>query len=247
MKFCTSSLMTVAVVFAGMQHVNSFEHGYDTVGDTLWGWIGAPFTAEVTEFYAKTYQVICIASGSPINGTDPAAVAQWDLFEQARTLRKLNPKVKLLLYENADFGVIGVGTDQIQQHPEWWLRDDNGNPYMDPKRVRCHRRGPHIVPYFVPYFVPCCIPCCIPCRISLPNHACVVHRTHPRTTPHTASFSVHLPPFFSCILMFLELLLCGLNIAILLFVACSRGRDPLCVPCFGCGVVIATAGHAHVL
>eukprot|EP00041_Stephanoeca_diplocostata_P027530 m.759248 g.759248 ORF g.759248 m.759248 type:complete len:149 (+) comp23194_c0_seq33:422-868(+) len=80
------------------------------------------------------YQVICIASGSPINGTDPAAVAQWDLFEQARTLRKLNPKVKLLLYENADFGVIGVGTDQIQQHPEWWLRDDNGNPYMDPKR-----------------------------------------------------------------------------------------------------------------
>lgn len=49
--------------------------------------------------------------------------------EQARILKKMNPNFKFLVYQNAELGPLTQqATDTINAHPEWWCRDDNGNP-----------------------------------------------------------------------------------------------------------------------
>ena len=49
--------------------------------------------------------------------------------EQARILKKINPKIKFLVYQNTQLGPLTQDADQtIKQHPEWWCRDDAGNP-----------------------------------------------------------------------------------------------------------------------
>jgi hypothetical protein len=50
----------------------------------------------------------------------------------ARRLKALNPKVKVLLYEATGFGALGFGQNEMSQHPEWCLTDDNGAPYNNP-------------------------------------------------------------------------------------------------------------------
>lgn len=48
--------------------------------------------------------------------------------DQARILKKLNPKLKLLVYSNSEIGPItDTATGVINAHPEWWARDDDGN------------------------------------------------------------------------------------------------------------------------
>merc|ERR1719182_1367949 len=48
--------------------------------------------------------------------------------EQARILKKFNPKLKVLIYSNSEIGPItDDATAIINVHPEWWSRDDDGN------------------------------------------------------------------------------------------------------------------------
>ena len=50
------------------------------------------------------------------------------MVEIARILKKLNPKFKVLIYQNSDFGPDTNEADAIiKGHPEWWCRDDDGN------------------------------------------------------------------------------------------------------------------------
>lgn len=54
-------------------------------------------------------------------GTDPKIAV-------ARILKALNPRIKLLWYQAADFvSQSSFVTGQIAAHPEWWLRDDSNS------------------------------------------------------------------------------------------------------------------------
>jgi hypothetical protein len=47
--------------------------------------------------------------------------------EIARILKKLNPKFKVLIYQNSDFGPdTNEASAIIKAHPEWWCRDNGG-------------------------------------------------------------------------------------------------------------------------
>lgn len=49
--------------------------------------------------------------------------------EQARILKNLNPNFKFLIYQNSELGPLTRDADAtIKMHPEWWCRDDTGNP-----------------------------------------------------------------------------------------------------------------------
>eukprot|EP00911_Craspedida_sp_UC1_P000441 UC1_evm1s334 len=48
---------------------------------------------------------------------------------QARVLKQMNPNFRFLVYQNAELGPLTQeATTIIKQHPEWWCRDDDGNP-----------------------------------------------------------------------------------------------------------------------
>ena len=48
--------------------------------------------------------------------------------DQARILKKFNPRLKLLVYSNSEIGPIThTANAVINAHPEWWARDDDGN------------------------------------------------------------------------------------------------------------------------
>ena len=124
----------IIVLSAGISHQLShggFQHGFSDVNHLMWGWLGAPFSPTVTEFYAETYDLIVLSSGSRINWDNTTATKDWDLYSQALELRRLNPKVKILLYEATQWGTLGQGPTELKEHPEFWLRDDNGVPYLD--------------------------------------------------------------------------------------------------------------------
>eukprot|EP00051_Salpingoeca_urceolata_P034408 m.24985 g.24985 ORF g.24985 m.24985 type:complete len:437 (-) comp7692_c0_seq2:233-1543(-) len=58
------------------------------------------------------------------NGTGP-----YDTIAVARALKQVNPKMKVLWYQSCDRGDLSpFGQATIKAHPEWWLRDDYGNP-----------------------------------------------------------------------------------------------------------------------
>ena len=50
----------------------------------------------------------------------------WPHVKVSRQVKKLNPAIKVLLYESTEFGPHGWGNAALQAHPEWWLKDDNG-------------------------------------------------------------------------------------------------------------------------
>ena len=89
-------------------NVGSWNSALNTTG--LWEWIAGHYAAVAMNDWFNRY------SGPP--GTDPKITA-------ARTLKALNPGIKLLWYQAADFvSQSAYVTGQIMTHPEWWLRDD---------------------------------------------------------------------------------------------------------------------------
>ena len=128
-----SSMSTLYIItlIAGFCGVTSggFQHGFSDVNHMMWGWLGAPFSPAVTQFYAATYDLIVLSSGSRIDWDNITATKDWDLYSQALELRRLNPNVKILLYEATQWGTLGQGPTELKEHPEYWLRDDNGVPY----------------------------------------------------------------------------------------------------------------------
>lgn len=118
-------LMALTAASAG-----GFEHGWTTVQDQMWGWIGgdyvdAPNSSQIA-WFAQNYGIVVVGSGPPGNLTRPGQ------FDVAAALKRANPAVKVLLYEASGFGALGFGQAEMQAHPEWCLTDDNGAPYLRP-------------------------------------------------------------------------------------------------------------------
>jgi hypothetical protein len=54
--------------------------------------------------------------------------------EHARILKRLNPKIKFLVYQNSVLGPLtNEASATINAHPEWWCRDDTGAPITLPQ------------------------------------------------------------------------------------------------------------------
>jgi len=56
----------------------------------------------------------------------------------ARALKGYNPAMKVQLYQAVDRGELTpFGSRQLQAHPEWWMRDDNGNVMYMSEQWKC--------------------------------------------------------------------------------------------------------------
>ena len=65
----------------------------------------------------------CLAMG--ING---CTCGEHPMKVMARLLKGYNPKMKVQLYQAVDRGDLSPwGSRQLQAHPDWWMRDDNGH------------------------------------------------------------------------------------------------------------------------
>eukprot|EP00039_Didymoeca_costata_P002056 m.57266 g.57266 ORF g.57266 m.57266 type:complete len:432 (-) comp11093_c0_seq1:211-1506(-) len=119
-------LRSVTALVCVVQATTAFEHGFNTVGDMMQGWINFNLPDDILEFYAKTYPVVVASGLGPAkNASDPAS---YPLYSGAKKLRAMNPNIKILLYENIDWGPIDLGPAMLAKYPEMWLRDDNGKP-----------------------------------------------------------------------------------------------------------------------
>ena len=110
---------------------SSWSHGWETPAAAWWGYGamgGSLFTDAEVEFIAKTYKIVALSlCPSPMN----ISVSDGILNVTAR-IKAANPSVKVLQYFNTDQWACYPPTDpalaEFLAHPEWWLRDDHGNP-----------------------------------------------------------------------------------------------------------------------
>lgn len=122
------ALATFSLLVVAPSGGDAIDHGFDTVNDMLFGWLGPPYSDDILSFYAKTYPLIVIGGSDPgANASDPNT---YDGLTAAKALRKLNPNLKILLYEATGWGALVLGIAQLKEHPEWWLKDDDGKPYL---------------------------------------------------------------------------------------------------------------------
>jgi hypothetical protein len=130
-------LMAGALLASGAAALPSkWAHGWETAGDAMWGYGGLirqPLSADEVAFAAKTYPLIVLSYCPGSNGTTAGGVQA-----NARALKEQNPAVKVLLYYNVEQWPCYSTTDPAYAtflaHPEWWLRDDNGN-VVQPQRI----------------------------------------------------------------------------------------------------------------
>ena len=107
-------LMLLAAVNR-VQPCAAFKHGWDTVQDQMWGWIGNDHLPGMLEWYAQNYGVVVVGSGPADAGHAPgggpckppgACIHNGSFpgaFVLAKQLKALNPKIKTLLYEASGF------------------------------------------------------------------------------------------------------------------------------------------------
>jgi hypothetical protein len=136
-------------------------HGFSTVQSTMWGQVGGSFaTQQQLEWMADNYGLVIVGPQVVVdNGTQ-----QWPQpwhnfagdhglpgqFENARRLKAANHSVLVLLDNNGLTGLDGAGDEIIAQHPEWFLKDDDGKFCVNPS-VKTQRGGP--TPWMIDYRV----------------------------------------------------------------------------------------------
>ena len=102
-------------------------HGWDSiVGHMLAGnWdINNPNFNNTDLWWADTIANSYAAVALNLNNLDPSITV-----DQARILKKINPNLKFLVYQNSHLGPLTKdATDTINSRPDWWARDDDGNP-----------------------------------------------------------------------------------------------------------------------
>mmetsp|Transcript_5036 Transcript_5036/g.15329 ORF Transcript_5036/g.15329 Transcript_5036/m.15329 type:complete len:443 (+) Transcript_5036:20-1348(+) len=75
-------------------------------------------------WWARTITSSYASIALNMNAGDPSLTVA-----QARILKKMNPKFKFLVYQNSELGPLTqAATRTINEHPEWWCRDDSGVP-----------------------------------------------------------------------------------------------------------------------
>jgi hypothetical protein len=128
--------LLVALATAEAILADKWAHGWDTAGAAMWGYGGIIrdwLTPEQIAFVAKTYPVVVLSYCPGTNGTTAGGVEG-----NARALKQQNPAIKVLLYFNVEQWPCYVPTDPAYStflaHPEWWLKDDNGN-VVQPQRI----------------------------------------------------------------------------------------------------------------
>lgn len=123
----------------------AFTHGWGTVGEMLGmnphasgngRYNDSPFAMKHWEWVANNYAVLVLGRfedfGSdfdPVNGYNCTCPMESSRVQVARILKKFNPKIKLLWYQNT----VGDMTctccnEPLRSHPEWWMWDDHGIP-----------------------------------------------------------------------------------------------------------------------
>jgi len=134
----TAVARTLCATLALASTATAMTHGWDCVSCKGHSMLAANFGTWNPQYsLADPWWVNAIADGyaaiilnnfwkqgpGSYNGTgDDSKVAI------ARALKKRNPKLKVLFYQPADrLGDTAYVISALQAHPEWWLRDDNGN------------------------------------------------------------------------------------------------------------------------
>lgn len=105
-------------------------HGWDCVAcasNTMlagnWD-IRSPLMNNTDLWWAQTIASSYASVALNMNPFDPSITV-----EQARILKKVNPKFKFLVYQNSALGPLTrAASATIASHPEWWCRDDQGHP-----------------------------------------------------------------------------------------------------------------------
>ena len=157
-----AAVAAAAAAIVAPQAAGLFEHGFDTVQATMWGQVGASFaTQQQLEWMAANYGLVVVGPQVVVeNGTEkwPPPFHRSDAprhglpgqFENARRLKAANRSVLVLLDNNGLTGLDGAGDEIIAQHPEWFLKDDDGQPCINPT-VKTHAGGP--TPWMIDYRV----------------------------------------------------------------------------------------------
>jgi hypothetical protein len=112
------------------------EFSWDTVPIAFhFGKHGGLMTKEEAEFVTSRSNFICLEKGhasKAFGGTEAGIEAE------ARQLKKLNPKMKVIFYWNSflDYSMYQAH-EEYGKHPEWWLRTQDGK--LDLKKGRLMR------------------------------------------------------------------------------------------------------------
>ena len=138
-------LLLLAAAAAAPAATHGFVHSWDTVGEMLamnphaagnGRYNDSPFALKHWKWVADNYAVVVLGRfedfGSdfdPVHGYNCTCPMESSRVQVARILKGLNPKIKLLWYQN----VVGDMTcvccnEPLRSHPEWWVWDDHGRP-----------------------------------------------------------------------------------------------------------------------
>ena len=113
---------------------SAWMHDWDSPASAWWGYgamNGAIYSDSDVAFIASTYRVVVI---SACLGASNASVAMTIMGVSAR-IKALNPNIKVLQYWNmqqwACYNTAEPDYATFLANPEWWLKDDNGNPVVN--------------------------------------------------------------------------------------------------------------------
>ena len=120
-----------------------WAHSWDTAGAAWWGDFGYSLLSEPqAEFIAKNY---FLASLEKCTGQGQGLKTEEGIYQTARQLKKHNPAVKTTFYWHTGQAGIGCYANNatFMSHPEWFLRDDNGNVVGHKVRIHSKPRQSH--------------------------------------------------------------------------------------------------------
>ena len=130
----SSQFCLVAFGQAGNAHYPEFS--WDTVPIAFhFGKSAGIMTKEEAEFVATRSNFICLEKG---HGVETFGSTEAGIEAEARQLKKLNPKMKVIFYWNTflDYSMYEAH-QEYHKHPQWWLKTRNGE--LDLKRGRLMR------------------------------------------------------------------------------------------------------------
>lgn len=134
------SFLSVLLLFGGVELPNPFVlatvtptwmHSWNTSADFWWGDFGySLLTESQAEFVATHYKIVSLekCTGNPM----PTEEA---IYKTAKQLKKINPLLKVLFYHSVTQAGVScyAANDEFMKHPEWHLKDDNGNFVHGPR------------------------------------------------------------------------------------------------------------------
>ena len=119
---------------AALRAAGDWAHDWSTPASAWWGYgamSGAVFSDQEVFFAASTYRVVAL---SICMGQNASSVASAIMSVSAR-LKAVSPSIKVLMYFNMQQWAC-YNKDEPQYadflaNPQWWLKDDSGNPVLN--------------------------------------------------------------------------------------------------------------------